>query len=68
MKIILNNKSSKRQITNVRSQITDKGDLKKFDEFISKHDVFDFNNDEHLNALKKQDCHCNVTVPVTVKA
>lgn len=67
MKIDLRSSNNKNSINSVRSQITDQGSLIKFDEFISKHDAFDFNDDVHLKALKKDDCHCNITVPVTIK-
>ncbi|WGD35641.1 hypothetical protein [Olleya sp. YS] len=52
MKINLNDKSNKSQISNVRSQIKDAGDLKKFDAFLAKHDSFDFNDDNDLKAAK----------------
>ena len=66
MKIQLNSEQARREITSVRSQITDSTNLKKFDDFIAKNDKFDFNNDQHLQALRKQDCHCTVTVSVPI--
>jgi len=66
MKIDLSTANSKRDIVSVRSQITDGTSLKKFDDFVAKNRTFDFNNDEHLRALKKSDCHCTVSVPVTL--
>ena len=69
MKIELGSPQGRRDVNDVRSQIKDVTSLKGFDEFVSKNNVFDFNNDEHLQALKKTDCHCTVTttVPISIK-
>ena len=67
MKIYLNETKNKREISSVRSQIKDKGTLKRFDEFVNKHDYFDFNNDDHIKLLKKDDCHCQVNTTVNVR-
>ena len=68
MKILLTDQKNKRQVQSVRSQIKDKASLKKFDEFLAKHDVFDFNNDEHINALRKNgDKNGDVNVSISVK-
>lgn len=64
MKIDLKTRNSKQNVQSIRSQITDKESLVKFDEFIAKHDSFDFSKDEHLQALRKNgDCTCNITTP-----
>jgi len=52
MKIDLRNKVNKDAIRSVRSQIKAKGDLKKFDEFIAKHEIFDISNDAHMKAAQ----------------
>ena len=52
MKIDLRSKANKKSVSSVRSQIKDKGDLKKFDEFIAKHEVFDVSNDNHMKAAQ----------------
>ncbi len=62
MKIILKTPEGRKTIESARSQITDKVSLKQFDEFIAKNDVFDFNNDQHLEALKKPVVHSNCTI------
>jgi hypothetical protein len=62
MKINLRSPENKREISKVRSQITDKVSLTKFDEFVSKNDIFDFNNDQHLQALRKPKYHCECTI------
>ncbi|SCY66640.1 hypothetical protein [Flavobacterium caeni] len=69
MEINLTTSQTKKEITNVRSQITNATTLRKFDEFVAQNPKFDFNNDAHLQALKKEDCHCTVTttVPLTTK-
>jgi hypothetical protein len=53
MKVDLKSKSNKNQVQSVRSQIKDRTSLKKFDEFIVNNDSFDFDSDDHINALRK---------------
>ncbi len=65
-KIDLKSEASKRQIANLRSQVTDVTSLRKIDEFVAKNSTFDFNNDTHTSALKKQTCDCDVTVSPTI--
>lgn len=70
MNIDLTTAASRKQITSVRSQITDATSLRNFDEFVSQNKTLDFNNDEHINALRsrKNDCHCTVNPTVEIKA
>lgn len=62
MKINLQTEQSRREIVNVRAQITNSTQLRSFDEFVARNSSFDFNNDEHVESLRrnKQDCHCTV--------
>jgi len=56
MKIDLKNRTNKNAIKSIRSQIKSNGNLRKFDEFIAKHEVFDVSNNDHMKAA--QGC-CN---------
>jgi len=65
MKINLNSSENQRQISSIRSQIKDAGDLKKFDAFLSEHDSFDFNDESDLRAAKGccgGDKCCTITI------
>lgn len=68
MKVNLNSETVTEQVPTLRSQITGSSNLQKFDNFMAENDEFDFNNDDHLMALKKDDCHCHVetTVPINL--
>ncbi|HEX8561883.1 MAG TPA: hypothetical protein VF676_02780 [Flavobacterium sp.] len=68
MQINLQTEQSKREIVSVRSQITNSTQLKSFDAFVAKNGSFDFNNDEHVAALRsgKNDCHCTVNPTIEV--
>jgi len=50
MKIDLKSNENRRKIENVRSMIKDQGDLRNFDEFLAKHDSFDFADPENQKA------------------
>jgi len=67
MKVDFKNSVNQSEITSVRSQIKDSGDLKKFDNFLAKHDSFDLDNDDHVNALRKNgDKTGDVSISVTI--
>ncbi|MBL7886283.1 MAG: hypothetical protein JNJ52_06015 [Flavobacterium sp.] len=70
MIIDLKTSASRKEIVNVRSQITNSTQLKSFDDFVARNSTFDFNNDEHVSALRsnKNDCHCTVNPTVDIKA
>jgi hypothetical protein len=68
MKIDLTSSKSKQSITNVRSQITDAGDLRNFDQFLAKHDSIDTNVASDVEAAKgscSNSCG-NVTISPTI--
>ncbi len=46
MKINLKSTANQKEISNVRRQITSSTDLKRFDSFLAKHQVIDFNDEE----------------------
>lgn len=52
MKINLKDRANQEQISSIRSQIKEAGDLKKFDEFLAKNDSFDFSDEKDLSAAK----------------
>jgi len=63
MRINLKTEQSARQITSVRGQIKDPVALKNFDEFVNKNPEFNFNNDAHLQKLKKiSNCDVDTTI------
>ncbi|WGD35640.1 hypothetical protein [Olleya sp. YS] len=67
MKINLKDSSNKSQISSIRGQIKDAGDLKKFDAFLAQHDSFDFNDETDLKAAKGccgGDKCCTITIEV----
>ena len=70
MIVDLKSKSGKKEINSVRSQITDRSDLKKFDEFLAKHDTFDFADAENARAARKccggDKCCQNINITVGV--
>ena len=55
MKIQTTSAENREQIANVRSQIRVTDDLKKFDSFLAKHEVIDF-NDEKIAGEEKACC------------
>lgn len=65
MKIDFN--KNNRQLDSVRSQIKKSEDLEKFDSFISKYDVFDTDNQEHMAEARKccsgENC-CSIVIQV----
>jgi len=65
MKINLKSRENKEQISNIRSQITEAGDLKKFDEFLAQNDSFDFNDENDVAAARGccgGDRCCTITI------
>jgi len=52
MKINLKSRENKEQISSIRSQINEAGDLRKFDEFLAKNDSFDFNDENDVTAAR----------------
>lgn len=68
MKINLKSQKRQQEITSIRSQIKDAGDLRKFDNFLSKHDTFDFANSEQTKAAGAccggDEC-CDIVISVT---
>ena len=52
MRINLNDKLNQKQIEGIRSQITSKMDLKKFDQFLAENDSFDFSDENDMAAAR----------------
>jgi hypothetical protein len=71
MKINLKSSENKQQISSIRSQIDDAGDLKKFDEFLAKNDSFDFGDENDVAAARKccsgDEC-CTIVISTSFRA
>ncbi|MGC4130608.1 MAG: hypothetical protein QM564_13880 [Bergeyella sp.] len=69
MKIDLTSSANQKQIASARSQIKESADLRKFDSFLAKYDVIDFNDSEQLSAAKGccggENCCQNITITPT---
>ena len=68
MKIDLTSSKSRQSIANVRSQISDAGDLKKFDQFLAKHDSIDTNVASDVEAARGSCTNScgNITISPTI--
>jgi hypothetical protein len=67
MKIDLTNAANAKSISSVRSQITDRNNLKQFDDFLASHKSFDFDNSSDIDAVKKSGNSGEITFSVTIK-
>lgn len=67
MKIDFNNSSNKSEINSVRSQIKSSSDLKKFDDFLTKHNSFDTTNRDHLETLRLSGPQCCPDIDITIQ-
>jgi hypothetical protein len=52
MKINLESSANRKEITNVRKQITNSADLKNFDVFLSTHKVIDLNDEKTVSRAR----------------
>ncbi|MBA3985115.1 MAG: hypothetical protein H0X63_00690 [Flavobacteriales bacterium] len=72
MKIDLKSSQNKNQLQNVRSQIQNSEDLRKFDTFLSENTSFDFENSEDVAAARKccggDNCCQNITIEFKLHA
>jgi len=53
MKFNLKSRENKQQISNIRNQITEAEDLRKFDQFLAENNSFDFNDENDVVAARK---------------
>jgi hypothetical protein len=70
MKINLNSRENQEQISNVRSQIENADDLRKFDEFLANNDSFDFSDEKDVVAARAccgGDRCCTITIEVPLR-
>ena len=71
MKVNFNDPSNKKQIVDIRSQIKNSTDLRKFDDFLAQNDSFDFNDSKQVAAAKGccggESCCENITITVGLK-
>lgn len=58
--------SDKANIEDLRLKLGNTSDLEKFDAFLSKVDVFDFNNDQHVAEARKSCVSCCNRTPMDI--